>query len=144
LENEARREAPSDMKVLLDTDICIAVVNRDDRVRRHLEKVAPSQLRMSAVTLAELKFGVAKSQQPRRALFNLRMLLAKVAVVPFDESACERYGELRATLEGRGSPIGPLDTLIAAHALSLHWPLATRNTGEFRRVPGLKVVDWLE
>jgi len=132
------------MKVLLDTDTCIAIINRDERVRAHLERVAPSQLRMSAITLAELEFGVAKSTQARRATFNVRTLLSKVAVVPFDESACERYGDLRALLERRGSPIGPLDTLIAAHALSLHWPLATHNTAEFRRVPGLKVVDWLE
>jgi tRNA(fMet)-specific endonuclease VapC len=131
------------MKIMLDTDTCIAIVNRDERVRRHLEEVAPSQLRISAVTLAELKFGVAKSTQPRRATFNVRSLLGKVAVVPFEEDACERYGDLRAFLERKGSPIGPLDTLIAAHALSLHWPLATHNTAEFRRVPGLKVVDWL-
>jgi tRNA(fMet)-specific endonuclease VapC len=131
------------MKIMLDTDTCIAIVNRDERVRRHLEEVAPSQLRISAVTLAELKFGVAKSTQPRRATFNVRSLLGKVAVVPFDEDACERYGDLRAFLERKGSPIGPLDTLIAAHALSLHWPLATQSTAEFRRVPGLKVVDWL-
>jgi tRNA(fMet)-specific endonuclease VapC len=131
------------MKVLLDTNVCIAIINRDERVRAHLEAMAPSQLRMSAISLAELRFGVAKSREPRRATFNVRMLLGKVAVVPFDESACDRYGELRALLEGRGAPIGPLDTLIAAHALSLHWPLATHNTAEFRRVPGLKVVDWL-
>jgi tRNA(fMet)-specific endonuclease VapC len=143
LENEARRKAAAAVKVLLDTDVCIAVINRDDRVRIHLESVPPSQLRMSAITLAELKFGVAKSGQPRRAVANLRMLLGKIAVVPFDEAACERYGELRAHLERRGSPIGPLDTLIAAHALSLRWVLATHNTAEFRRVPGLRVADWL-
>jgi len=132
------------MKLLVDTDTCIAIINRDERIRPHLEGMAPSQLRMSAITLAELNFGVAKSSQPRRATFNVRALLSKVAVVPFDEAACERYGALRAVLERRGSPIGPLDTLIAAHALALHWPLATHNTAEFRRVPGLKVVDWLE
>jgi tRNA(fMet)-specific endonuclease VapC len=131
------------MKVLLDTDICIALINRDERVRRHLESYPPSQLRMSAITLAELKFGVAKSLHARRATSNLRVLLGKVAAVPFDEAACDRYGELRALLERRGSPIGPLDTLIAAHALSLKWMLATHNTSEFRRVPGLKVADWL-
>lgn len=96
---------------------------------------------MSAITLAELRFGVAKSPEPRRAAANLRLLLSRVAVVPFDDAATRRYGELRALLERRGSPIGPLDTLIAAHALSLRWPLATHNTREFRRVPGLRVTD---
>jgi tRNA(fMet)-specific endonuclease VapC len=68
---------------------------------------APSELRVSAITLAELRFGVAKSANPKRAGANLRTLLAKIAVVPFDEDATERYGELRAMLERRGSPIGP-------------------------------------
>jgi tRNA(fMet)-specific endonuclease VapC len=131
------------VKLLLDTDVCIAVINCDARVRPHLERHAPSSLRMSAVTLAELRFGVARSQHPKRATFNLRALLAKVVAVPFDPDATDRYAELRALLERRGSPIGPLDTLIAAHALSLGWALATHNTAEFRRVPGLKVDDWL-
>jgi len=131
------------VKVLLDTDVCIAIVNRDDRVRVHLERHVPSALRMSAITLAELRFGVAKSRSRKRAAFNLHALLSKISAVPFDGEATERYGELRALLERRGAPIGPLDTLIAAHALSLGWTLATHNTKEFRRVPGLRVDDWL-
>jgi tRNA(fMet)-specific endonuclease VapC len=132
------------VKVLLDTNICIAIINRDDRVRGHLERHAPSALRMSSITLAELRFGVAKSRDRKRATFNLSALLSKVIPVPFDAEATERYGELRALLERRGAPIGPLDTLIAAHALSLRWVLATNNTKEFRRVPGLKVEDWIK
>jgi tRNA(fMet)-specific endonuclease VapC len=132
------------VKLLLDTNVCIAIINRDERVRPHLEQHAPSALRMSAITLAELRFGVAKSTQPKRAMANLNVLLSKVGVVPFDDAATARYGELRALLERRGAPIGPLDTLIAAHALSLHWTLATHNVREFRRVPGLVVADWLE
>ena len=131
------------MKLLLDTDVCIAILNRDERVRAPLSRHAPSQLRMSAITLAELRFGVAKSANGRRAGANLRMLLSKIAAVPFDNAATERYGNLRALLEARGTPIGPLDTLIAAHALSLGWGLVTHNRREFRRVPGLRVQDWL-
>lgn len=131
------------MKLLLDTDVCIAIMNRNERTRPHLEQHAPSALRMSAITLAELRFGIAKSTQPKRAVANLNALLSKVGVVPFDEAATTRYGDLRALLERRGSPIGPLDTLIAAHALSLRWMLATHNVREFRRVPGLAVADWL-
>lgn len=103
----------------------------------------PSTLRMSSITLAELRLGVVKSQLRKRAASNLRVLLGKVAALPFDDAATERYGDLRTLLEKRGSPIGPLDTLIAAHALSLGYVLATHNTREFRRVPGLKVEDWL-
>lgn len=131
------------MKVLLDTDVCIAVLKRDERVRPQLERHASSQLRMSAITLAELRFGVAKSANGKRAAQNLRVLLSRVAAVPFDDAATERYGAIREILEKRGSPIGPLDTLIAAHALSLGWALATHNVREFRRVPGLRVEDWL-
>ena len=131
------------MKRLLDTDICIAIINRDDRVRSHLERHAPSALRMSAVTLAELRVGVARSTRPKRSATNLNALLSKVGVVPFDEAASARYGELRAFLERRGSPIGGLDTLIAAHALSMRWTLVTHNVREFGRVRGLMVDDWL-
>jgi tRNA(fMet)-specific endonuclease VapC len=132
------------VKLLLDTDVCIAILNRDERVRPHLERQPPSQLRMSAITLAELRFGIAKSTQPKRADANLRKLRSKVSVVPFDEEATLRYGSLRALLEKRGTPIGPLDTLIAAHSLALGWALATHNVKEFRRIPGLRCEDWLE
>jgi tRNA(fMet)-specific endonuclease VapC len=130
-------------KVLLDTDVCIAILNRDERVRAKLDQHRPSALRMSAITLAELRFGVAKSKHAARAMANLNVLLSKVGVLPFDEAATARYGELRAMLEKRGTPIGPLDTLIAGHALSVSWTLATHNVREFRRVPGLRVDDWL-
>jgi tRNA(fMet)-specific endonuclease VapC len=130
-------------KVLLDTDVCIAILNRDERVRDTLDRHRPSALRMSAITLAELRFGTARSKHASRATANLNVLMSKVAVVPFDDAATLRYGELRALLEKRGTPIGPLDTLIAAHALSLKWPLATHDVREFRRVPGLRVEDWL-
>ena len=103
-------------KILLDTNVCIAILNRDERVREKLDRNRPSALRMSAITLAELRFGVAKSKHAPRATANLNVLMSKVAVVPFDDAATRRYGELRALLEGRGTQIGPLDTLIAAHA----------------------------
>ena len=131
------------MKLLLDTDVCIAILNRDERVRPHLERHTPSALRMSAITLAELRFGVEKSQRSKRAASNLRVLLGKISVVPFDDAATTRYGTLRVLLEKRGTPIGPLDTLIAAHALSMGYVLASHNLREFRRVPGLKLEDWL-
>ena len=121
------------MRLLLDTNVCIAILNRDERVRPHLEKHAPSTLRVSAISVAELRFGAAKSAQPQKATSNIRVLLGKVGVVPFDEAATGRYGELRAVLERRGAQIGPLDTLIAAHArcrLDGRWSRTTaRNFG---------------
>lgn len=131
------------MRLLLDTNLCIAIMNRDERIRARLERTVPSQLRMSAITLAELRFGIARSGSARRAAANLKVLQSRVATVPFDDAATLEYGALRSHLEARGTPIGPLDTLIAAHALSLRWVLVTHNTREFLRVPGLKVQDWL-
>ncbi|MEW5740279.1 MAG: type II toxin-antitoxin system VapC family toxin [Myxococcota bacterium] len=131
------------MRLLLDTNVCIAIMNRDSVIRGPLERTAPSQLRMSAITLAELRFGVARSRSGKQAAANLRVLLSRIPVVPFDDAATAEYGPLRADLEGRGVPIDPLDTLIAAHALALRWTLVTHNTREFRRVPGLKLIDWL-
>jgi len=97
---------------------------------------------MSAITLAELRFGVAKSAQAKRAQSNLRVLRSKVAVLPFDEEATTRYGELRALLEQRGTPIGPLDTLIAAHALSTVASSRPTTRASSARA-GVKVEDWL-
>ncbi|MDP3232770.1 MAG: type II toxin-antitoxin system VapC family toxin [Myxococcales bacterium] len=129
-------------RLLLDTNVVIGILNRDERLAAPLSRVAPSTLRIGAITLAELRYGIAKSQQPLVATANLRAFLDRVAVVPFDEAACTEYGQLRAALEKRGTIIGPLDLLIAAQALSQRWTLVTSNTREFRRVPGLKVVDW--
>ena len=80
---------------------------------------------------------------PLIAEANLRRIFKTLLVVPFDEAIAEAYSAVRAGLEKRGAPIGPLDTLIAAHALSLGWTLVTYNTREFKRIPTLKVEDWL-
>ena len=93
--------------------------------------------------MAELHFGVAKSTHPEAAEANIRRIFKTLLIVPFDEAAAKAYGSIRAGLEKRGAPIGPLDTLLAAHALSLGWTLVTHNTREFKRVPALQVEDWL-
>jgi tRNA(fMet)-specific endonuclease VapC len=131
------------VKYLLDTNHCIAILNRDARIKPALERHPASAVRMSTITLAELRYGIAKSAKADEAQSRLRQMLGKILPVPFDETATARYGELRALLERRGTPIGPLDTLIAAHALSLGWTVVTNNAREFRRIPGLKVDDWL-
>ncbi len=131
------------MKYLLDTDHCIAVTKRNPAIQSALLRHPPSLIRVSSLSVAELHYGAAKSNQREDALANIRRVLKTIAVVPFDESAAVAYGDIRAILEKRGSPIGPLDTLIAAHAVSLGWTLVSHNTREFRRVPDLKVEDWL-
>ena len=131
------------MKWLLDTNVCIAVIRqRPESALRRLRGKQVGQVGLSTITLAELEFGAAKSQQPARARAALREFLLPLEVVTFDEAAAEAYGTVRAAMEKKGRPIGPLDTLIAAHALALGTVLVTNNTREFRRVPGLSVEDW--
>jgi tRNA(fMet)-specific endonuclease VapC len=131
------------VKWLLDTNACIAVIRqRPESALRRLRGKQVGQVGLSTITLAELEFGAAKSQQPARARAALREFLLPLEVVPFDEAAADAYGTVRAAMEKKGRPIGPLDTLIAAHALALGTVLVTNNTREFRRVPGLSVEDW--
>jgi tRNA(fMet)-specific endonuclease VapC len=97
---------------------------------------------ISSITLAELEFGVSNSkayERNRNALFAFATL---IDVLPFDIPASSEYGKVRASLEKKGTPIGALDTLIAAHAKSLDLTLVTNNTHEFRRVSGLSIEDW--
>ena len=131
------------MKYLLDTDHCIAFAKKNPVILEALLKCPPSKVRASSITVAELHYGAAKSNQTEVATANIRRILKTLVVVPFDEAASEAYGTIRASLEKRGSMIGPLDTLIAGHALSLGWTLVTHNTREFKRVAGLHVADWL-
>ena len=103
---------------------------------------AVGEVGISSITLAELAFGAAKSQQPERNRAALEEFVLPLQVAPFDEAAAKVYGAVRAELERRGAPIGALDTLIAAHALSLGATLVSHNTKEFSRVAGLRLADW--
>ena len=130
------------MKYLLDTDICVYVIN--ERPRRALDRFVKQEvgeIGVSSVTAAELAFGVTKSgsQRNRRAL---EAFLLPLKIADFDLAAAFSYGEVRTILEGKGQVIGPLDMLIAAHAKSLGATLVTNNLREFKRVPGLAVENW--
>ena len=132
------------MRFMLDTDSCIALIKRKPaRALRRIAALAPGEAGISAVTLAELRFGVAKSAQKERNGQALDEFLLPLEIADFDEAAADTYGRVRASLEAAGRPIGPLDTQIGAHALSLGAVLVTHNVREFRRIPGLLVADWL-
>jgi tRNA(fMet)-specific endonuclease VapC len=128
---------------MFDTNICIyAIKKRPIIVSERLRRIDIAGAGLSAITLGELELGVEKSARPdqnRRALIGF---LADLQVVPYDDAAAREYGLLRAHLEKRGTPIGSLDVLIAAHALALHATLVTNNESEFLRVPGLRVQNW--
>jgi len=130
------------VKYLLDTDTCIYIINeRPKRVLDRFRKHAVGNLGISSITASELAFGVAKSGSAKnRAALEGFMLPLEVA--QYDLGAALAYGNVRADLERRGITIGPLDMLIAAHALRLGATLVTNNEKEFRRVPGLRCENW--
>lgn len=132
------------MKVMLDTNICIYLIKqRPQAVLQRFRFFPVGDIGISAITLAELEYGAAKSTQPRKNRDALEALISPVVVAPFDRQATEVYGRIRAALEKRGRPIGAMDLLIAAHALSLGVRLVTNNEREFKRVPGLRVENWV-
>jgi len=131
------------LKYLLDTNICVFVIRGKSQLVMHrFNQFADYELGISTLTLAELQFGADKSNNPHKNHVALDAFVKPLEVIEFDEIAAERYGTVRTELERRGMPIGPVDTLLAAHALRLFVPLVTNNVREFSRVAGLVVEDW--
>ena len=130
------------MRYLLDTDICIyAIKNRPAQVIARLRAHETDGIGISNISVAELFFGAANSGSARN-LEALRHFLEPLEIADFDAAAAEVYGDVRLALERAGTPIGPLDTQIAAHALAMGVVLVTNNTREFERVLGLVVENW--
>lgn len=132
------------MKYLLDTNICIALIRQKPKeIIKKLTSYKPGDIGISVITIAELVHGAQKSVLTEQNMTALDQFLLPLEVADFDQSAAVVYGQIRAYLETRGTLIGSMDMLIAAHALSLDVILATNNTREFRRVPNLKMEDWM-
>lgn len=132
------------MKFMLDTNIiAYAKNNRPESVLQRFMEHRPEDMCISAITMAELEFGICKSSKPAQNRLALMMFLSEIQVVPFDGKAAQEYGLIRAELTARGTPIGANDLLIAAHARSLGLTLITNNGREFERVPGLTVENWI-
>lgn len=131
------------MRYMLDTNICIyAIKHKPEQVFQRLQEHDPSEICISSVTYAELIYGVERSNAVMRNRIALTVLLSNIEVLPFDSLAAENYGKVRAELEKAGTPIGPLDTMIAGHARSLNYTVVTNNTREFERVSGLQLENW--
>ncbi|MBA2692905.1 MAG: type II toxin-antitoxin system VapC family toxin [Rubrobacter sp.] len=131
------------MSRLLDTNICIFLIRRrSPEALRRFEEFEIGEVGVSVVTVSELRYGVEKSARVEQNREALNKFLLPLEIMDFDLDAAASYGRIRADLEKRGTPIGPLDTLIAAHAASLGATLATNNTREFERVPNLQIEDW--
>ena len=129
--------------ILLDTNICIYIINaKPPAVLERFRQYRMGDIGLCSVVAAELAFGVAKSDSARNRQ-ALEMFLAPLIILPFDTAAVWVYGDLRANLESRGTPIGSLDTMIAAHALSQQALLISSNTREFSKVPDLQLDNWV-
>lgn len=131
------------MLYMLDTNICIYLIKRRfDGLITRMRAFRTGELGLSVITVSELQFGVEKSAQRDRNQSALEAFLLPFDVAEFSVDAAVTYGRVRKELEAIGMPIGPMDTLIAAHALTLDVTLVTNNTREFDRVRGLKTEDW--
>lgn len=131
------------MRYLLDTNVCVDYLNgRFPRLTERVQQSAPSDLYISSVAVAELRYGAEKSTHRQRNHERLDVFLSDVQCVDFSSGAALVYGRVRAALERRGIIIGPYDLQIAAHALFLDLVLVSDNVREFRRVEGLKVENW--
>lgn len=133
------------MKYLLDTNICIYIINeKPKKILRKFERYPVHEFGISSITQAELQYGVAKSKNKKTNQGALNEFLLPLTIFPFHGDklvAC--YGEIRTLLESKGKTIGPLDMLIAAHAFSLDLTIVSNNINEFSRVPKLKCENWI-
>lgn len=131
------------MKYMLDTNICIyAIKHKAEIVIKNFLLHVPEEMCISAITYAELMYGVEKSMATGKNRIALSLFLSPLTILEFQTSAAEEYGKVRAELERKGMPIGPMDLLIAGHARSEGLILVTNNTREFCRVERLVVEDW--
>ena len=121
------------------------IKHKPEYVFVRLQEHDPSEICISSITYAELVYGVEKSKAVEKNRLALALLLANIEILDFNTTAAESYGKIRADLEKSGTPIGPLDMMIAGHALSLHYTVVTNNTKEFERLTlhTTKVVGFL-
>jgi tRNA(fMet)-specific endonuclease VapC len=131
------------MRFMLDTNTCIHLIKqKPEKVLRHFKAHSVGEIGISSITLAELRYGVEGSQQVQKNQQALEEFTLPLEIAAFDEAAAGVYGSVRAGLEQAGTPIGSMDMLIGAHALSLGVILVTNNLREFKKIKNLKVVDW--
>ena len=131
------------MKYMLDTNICIYLMNHNENVLKKFFAERNHGVSISTITLAELEFGIQNSAAQAKNRNKLSAFLPLVEIFSFDTEAAFHYGIIRAELERKGTPIGAMDTLIAAHAKSKELIMVTNNVREFDRIDGLKVENWV-
>jgi tRNA(fMet)-specific endonuclease VapC len=131
------------MNYMLDTNMCIYIIKKKPPdVLKRFQKARISSIGISSITLSELFYGVVKSSEPVQNHLALAQFAAPLEILSYDHKASQHYGDIRYHLEKQGTPIGAMDMLIAAHALSVGCILVTNNEKEFKRVPHLKIENW--
>ncbi|MBR1812494.1 MAG: type II toxin-antitoxin system VapC family toxin [Lachnospiraceae bacterium] len=129
---------------LLDTNICVYAINgRYPSVSRYLLRIPPDHIFLSSITIGELEYGAAKSRWGDKTRQIMHAFLANFRVLDFTEQDTVLFGQLRASLTSLSTPIGAYDVMIAAQSISRHLTVVTHNTGEFSRVPGISLEDWV-
>ena len=131
------------MIYLLDTNTCVRYLNgQSPKILQKFQSVQPADIVLCSIVKAELFYGAMKSAAPAKNLATQQTFMQQFQSLPFDDKAALIYGDIRAGLARKGTPIGPNDMLIAAIALANNLTLVTHNTGEFSRVNGLRLEDW--
>jgi tRNA(fMet)-specific endonuclease VapC len=131
------------MQYMLDTNICIFIIRqKNPAVIQQITRHRPEDLLISSITVSELEYGCEKSTDPEKNRLALMEFFSPFTILPFNPSAAQHYGEIRAQLERDGTPVGAMDLLIAAHARSVDATLVTNNTRDFKRIKGLNLADW--
>lgn len=131
------------MIYMLDTNICIYIIKKKPQnVIKKFVNMKNNDICISSITYSELFYGVEKSSYKEKNLIALLTFLSNIEILSYNEKASINYGIIRASLEKKGKIIGPLDMLIAAHAMSINATLVTNNTKEFERIEGLKLANW--
>lgn len=133
------------MKYMLDTNICVYLIKKKpENVLIKLHSNMGEGVSISSITLAELMHGVEASAYPERNALALNQFLSIMDILPFDDEAAAEYGKICATLRRQGTPIGVMDMLIAAHAKAKGLIIVTNNVGEFERIEGLGLENWVD
>jgi len=131
------------VKYLIDTNTCIYIINRKPpSAVAHIRSKQSEDIAVSTVTIAELEYGVHRSRKIDQNRIALLEFLVPLIILDFDQVAAAVYGSIRSSLEARGTPIGPMDLLIAAQAVSQGLILVTNTEREFSRIEGLEIENW--
>ena len=129
---------------LLDTNTCIYFLNRaSEKIVQQFKELSPSQIKLPSITVAELYYGAEKSKFKAKNLEKVKRFVSTFEIVSFDEKACTAYAKIRHSLERSGTPVGPMDLLIASIGLAYNFTVVTNNVKEFQRVKGLKIENWV-